>query len=191
MTPRRLGIIAGAALAVVGAVMTAFGAEDDLEPLEPEGYRTYDYRAPVPKTLRSARVVTTAEAAEIWRAGGAVFVDVLPRAPRPRNLPAGTIWRDSPRHDVPGSVWLPDTGYGELAAITETYLADGLARATGGDRGRPLVFYCLKDCWMSWNAAKRAMTLGYGNVIWFPDGTDGWEAAGLPLAETRPEPRPE
>jgi PQQ-dependent catabolism-associated CXXCW motif protein len=181
-----------AALAVLGVAVSGLAAEDDdLGVIEPEGYRSYEYRAPVPKTLRGARVVTTAEAAEIWRTGGAAFVDVLPRPPRPRNLPAGTLWRDVPRLDVPGSVWLPDTGYGELAAVTETYLADGLARATGGDRQKPVVFYCLKDCWMSWNAAKRAMTIGYGNVIWYPDGTDGWEAAGLPLAEIKPEPRPE
>jgi rhodanese-related sulfurtransferase len=41
---------------------------------------------------------------------------------------------------------------------------------------------------MSWNAAKRALALGYKNVAWYPDGTDGWEAAGLPLQEAKPEP---
>ena len=41
---------------------------------------------------------------------------------------------------------------------------------------------------MSWNAAKRALALGYKNVAWYPDGTDGWEAAGLPLHEAKPEP---
>lgn len=25
--------------------------------------------------------------------------------------------------------------------------------------------------------------LGYKNVVWYPDGTDRWEAAGLPLPE--------
>jgi PQQ-dependent catabolism-associated CXXCW motif protein len=42
------------------------------------------------------------------------------------------------------------------------------------------------ECWMSWNAAKRAVALGYARVHWYPDGTDGWAAAGLPLAEARP-----
>ena len=36
--------------------------------LEPEGYRTEDYRAPVPDTLSGGRVVSTAEAESIWRA---------------------------------------------------------------------------------------------------------------------------
>src|SRR5512132_4320228 len=53
---------------------------------EPEGYRTEDYRAPTPATLKGARVVTTAEAEQIWKSGGAVFLDVLPHAPRPANL---------------------------------------------------------------------------------------------------------
>jgi rhodanese-related sulfurtransferase len=42
---------------------------------------------------------------------------------------------------------------------------------------------------MSWNAAKRALTLGYSDVIWYPDGTDGWTEADLPLAPATPMPR--
>jgi rhodanese-related sulfurtransferase len=44
---------------------------------------------------------------------------------------------------------------------------------------------------MSWNAAKRALTLGYPNVAWYPEGTDGWGSAGLPLQDATPEPRPD
>jgi PQQ-dependent catabolism-associated CXXCW motif protein len=158
---------------------------------EPDGYRTENYRAPVPATLAGARVLTTAEAEAIWRAGTAVFVDVLPRTPKPQNLPAGTVWRDKPRLNIPGSVWLPDTGYGALAAATEDYLRGGLARAAGNSNAKLLVIYCQADCWMSWNAAKRVLSYGYRNVAWYPLGTDGWEAANLPVAESQPEPRPD
>src|SRR5262249_15868570 len=89
---------------------------------EPEGYRTEDYRAPTLNALKGVRVVTTAEAEQIWKAGGAIFLDVLPYAPRPTNLPPGTIWREKPRRNIPGSSWLPDTGYGALAPVTENYL---------------------------------------------------------------------
>jgi rhodanese-related sulfurtransferase len=44
---------------------------------------------------------------------------------------------------------------------------------------------------MSWNAARRAVEWGYSNVVWFPGGTDAWEAAKLPLEERRPEMRPD
>jgi PQQ-dependent catabolism-associated CXXCW motif protein len=53
-----------------------------------------------------------------------------------------------------------------------------------------LVLYCLANCWMSWNAAKRALSLGYSDVAWYPEGTDGWFAALLPLEDATPEPRP-
>ncbi|HEY1361993.1 MAG TPA: PQQ-dependent catabolism-associated CXXCW motif protein [Xanthobacteraceae bacterium] len=157
---------------------------------EPRGYRTDDYRAPTPATLSGARVVSTAEAEQLWRAGSAVFIDVLPHPPRPQNLPPGTIWREKPRRNIPGSTWLPDTGYGALAPVTENYLRANLARLTGGDRTRAVVVYCLRDCWMSWNAGKRIIAMGYANVVWYPEGTDGWEEADLPLREAVPEPQP-
>lgn len=168
------------------ALVAVANAAEDVP--EPDGYRTENYRAPVPATLHGARVLTTGEAEGLWRAKSAVFVDVLPRPPKPPNLPPGTVWRDKPRLNIPGSIWLPDTGYGALAAAMESYLQHGLAGATGGDRQTPLVIYCQASCWMSWNAAKRAMSYGYVNVAWFPDGTDGWQKADLPLADAQPEP---
>ena len=158
---------------------------------EPLDYRTDNYRTPVPATLAGARVLTTEEAEAIWRAKSGVFVDVLPRAPKPKNLPAGTVWRDKPRLNIPGSIWLPDTGYGRLAPATEDYLREGLARASGGNKNMLLVIYCQADCWMSWNAAKRALSLGYSNVAWYPEGTDGWTFYDLPTHESQPEPRPD
>ncbi len=115
---------------------------------EPDGYRTDDYRAPVPATLAGVRVLATAEA-----------------------------------------VWLPDTGYGKLAEPTEAYLRRGLERASGRNSAALLVIYCQENCWMSWNAAKRVLSYGYSNVAWYPEGTEGWERANLPVAEARPEPR--
>ena len=177
-------------LALVAILVAAAGAATAEVP-EPEGYRLDNYRAPVPATLRGAKVIGTDEAEAIWRSHAAGFVDVLPRPPRPRDLPAGTLWRDKPRANIPGSIWLPDTGYGELASSMADYFARGLDKASHGDRARMLVLYCLADCWMSWNAAKRALSLGYSNVAWYPEGTDGWSAAGLPQQDATPEPRPD
>jgi PQQ-dependent catabolism-associated CXXCW motif protein len=177
------------ATALVTTLVAAVSVRAQEEPAEPEGYRTEDYRAPVPATLTGARVLTTIEAETIWHDKSGVFVDVLPRAPKPANLPAGTVWRDKPRLDIPGSIWLPDTGYGRLAASTEDYLRRGLTRASGGNAAMLLVIYCQEKCWMSWNAAKRTLSYGYRNVAWYPDGTDGWERANLPLTNAEPEPR--
>jgi PQQ-dependent catabolism-associated CXXCW motif protein len=177
-----------ARLAIIVTMLTSAAYADDLVP-EPRGYRTEDYRAPVPDTLAGARVLSTGDAEAIWRAKSGVFVDVLPRPPKPPNLPVGTVWRDKPRFNIPGSIWLPDTGYGALAATTEEYLKQGLGRASGGDRATLIVVYCQADCWMSWNAARRALSYGYSNIAWYPDGTDGWQKANLPTTEAQPEPR--
>jgi PQQ-dependent catabolism-associated CXXCW motif protein len=134
-------------------------------------------------------VVTTARAFELWTNGGAAFIDVLPQAPRPVGLPPQVIWRDKPRLDIPGSLWLPDTGYGELHPSMQAYFVDGLRRASRGEKSTPLVFYCLAQCWQSWNAAKRALSLGYTAVIWYPDGTTGWEEAGHAVEGRTAEPR--
>jgi PQQ-dependent catabolism-associated CXXCW motif protein len=158
---------------------------------EPSGYRMDDYRAPTPATLRGAIVLSTERAHDVWEKHEAVFIDVLPQPPRPAGLPASTIWRPKPRNDVPGSVWLPDTGYGALAPVMEDYFERGLQQATEGKRDRPIVFYCQANCWMSWNAAKRALALGFSHVAWYPEGTDGWAASGLPLESCTPLPRPQ
>ena len=159
-------------------------------PPEPQGYRLDQFRAEVPATLEGASVVTTAEAERLWRSKAAVFIDVLPKPPKPANLPAGTIWREPEREDIPGSTWLPNVGFGVLQPAIESYFRQGLAAATGGDAARPILFYCLERCWMSWNAAKRAVAWGYTGVAWYPEGTDGWQEAGLPLVEGKPAPRP-
>ena len=181
-------ILLAGALAALGAASALAQTPREIPP-EPAGYRMEQFRAPVPATLAGAKVVGTDEVRKLWETKAAVFIDVLPRAPKPTNLPPDTVWRDKPRRDIPGSIWLVDTGYGALAAPTLAYFERGLAKASGGDKARPLVFYCLTDCWMSWNAGKRALTLGYSNVIWYPQGTDGWESAGFALEDRVPEPR--
>ncbi|TAI67746.1 PQQ-dependent catabolism-associated CXXCW motif protein [Bradyrhizobium sp. Leo170] len=174
---------------VVVAASLAVAAHAQQQVPEPQEYRTENYRALVPATLAGARVLSTAEAEAIWRDKTGAFVDVLPRPPKPANLPEGTVWRDKPRHNIPGSIWLPDTGYGKIADVTEDYLRRGLERASDGNKAALLVIYCQENCWMSWNAAKRALTYGYSNIAWYPLGSDGWEHAGLPLVEAKPEPR--
>ncbi|MEP3637036.1 MAG: PQQ-dependent catabolism-associated CXXCW motif protein, partial [Paracoccaceae bacterium] len=110
---------------------------------------------------------------------------------KPENLPKGTIWRDKPRSSIPGAIWLPNVGYGAIADVTADYFRTGLEKVTQGDLAHPVVFFCLEDCWMSWNAAKRAIEWGYSNVYWFPEGSDGWALWDYPLERVKPEqPQP-
>lgn len=155
---------------------------------EPAGYRMDNFRTPVPATLRGARVLTNDEAADVWNKDGAVFIDVYPQAPKPPNLPAGTFWREPAHRSIEGAHWLPNVGYGALSSTMDAYFRGALDTLAKGKRDAPLVFFCLKDCWMSWNAAKRALEYGYTNVMWFRDGTDGWQDLGYPLAEVKKLP---
>lgn len=163
-------------------------AADEHEVAEPEGYKLDDYRSPVPKTLAGARVIDADEAEVLIRDGSAIFVDVFPRAPKPPNLPAGTVWRDPTHMTIEGAHWLPNVGYGVLSPDFENYFKTRLATLTGNDQNKPVVFFCLKNCWMSWNAGKRAHSWGYTNVIWFSEGTDAWQQAGFDLVKAAPVP---
>lgn len=153
---------------------------------EPAGYRSEPYRATVPATLKGAEVIGDDAAHALWRSDRVPFVDVMPTPVRPSNLPEGTIWRDPPRDSIPGAVWLANTGYDALDDATRDYFLTSLARITGGDKAAPLTFFCMRDCWMSWNAGKRAIENGYSRVFWYPDGADGWAAAGWPTERVRP-----
>ena len=174
-------LVAGAA-----AFAAPAGASPPVE--EPADYRGDEYRTPVPATLAGATVVSTEEAYALWQGREVAFIDVLPRAPKPANLPAGTIWNEKPRISIEGAVWLPNTGYGKLADVTLSYFRAGVEKATAGNKDKPVLFFCLADCWMSWNAAKRALELGYSHVYWYPDGTDGWTFEDYPTAPLQPEP---
>ena len=144
---------------------------------EPGDYRGEPYRAPVPATLQGATVIDGAEALRL-HGEGVPFLDVLPRKTRPEGLPEGTIWREPAHETIPGAIWLWGTGWENLAPDEQARLERGLEQATQGDKAAPMVIFCLKDCWMSWNAARRAVALGYTAVHWFPDGVEGWESAG-------------
>ena len=184
-------MIAAAIRLALVVVIVAGAAAAAADVAEPDGYRLEDYRAPTPATLRGARVIGTDEAETIWRNHSAAFVDVLPRPPRPRNLPEGTLWHDKPRADIPGSVWLPDTGYGELRA------QHGRLFRRAAWKRRPRATTPGFSCSIAWRIAGCRGTRpsarsrsAIPTVAWYREGTDGWLAAGLPLQDATPEPRP-
>lgn len=118
-----------------------------------------------------------------------LLIDVLPTPIKPKDRPANLLWLPPPRRNIPGSHWLPNVGFGALSDELDLYFKENLERLSYGDKTTNIVIYCLANCWMSWNAAKRAATeYGYTNVFWYPDGTTGWEATGQPLKESQPVP---
>ena len=160
----------------------------DGAPEEPPGYRMDDYRAPVPETVAGATTVSTQQLKAMIDAGGVVLVDVLPAPRKPPDMLPGVPWMPVPHRNLPGSIWLPEVGRGKIPASVNAYFRDNLAKATGNNKDRPVVIYCRIDCWMSWNAAKRAASYGYTAIHWYPMGIEGWEFEELPMDVSRPVP---
>jgi PQQ-dependent catabolism-associated CXXCW motif protein len=152
---------------------------------EPQDYRITDFRSATPCTLYGGVVVTAEAVQRLQSQDGALLIDVLPAPRRPKNLPADSIWLPKSRWNIPGSVWLANAGLGVLPVEEEAHFRQHLERLTDGDKHRKLVIYCLANCWMSWNAAKRAIEWGYTAVYWFPQGTNGWTGQGHALEEIK------
>jgi PQQ-dependent catabolism-associated CXXCW motif protein len=87
-----------------------------------------------------------------------------------------------PHPVIPGSLWVAGAGAGVIEPHVEKLYKQRLAEATSNDLSHPIVVYCHERCWLSWNAAKRAIRYGYRKVYWFPDGIEGWRAAGFETA---------
>ncbi|BET68060.1 hypothetical protein ASA1KI_29780 [Opitutales bacterium ASA1] len=124
-------------------------------------------RGPTPVRIPGALVVTTGALKTMYEQGAQPFLvfDVLGGE---RGLPSAQNALPAGR---PGS--FDDQNQRNFGAY--------LRQVTQGRTDVPLVFYC-KDayCWMSYNAALRAVRLGYTNVLWYRGGIDAWEKAGLP-----------
>ena len=151
-----------------------------------DGYRITQYRSPTPATAEHAQTLDTAALQHLLNTQPATrLVDVYRRT-----WLNGQFIEDEPHANLPGSVWLANTGNGDLDGPWQAYFSDNLQRLSEGDQERPLVFYCRSDCWASWNAIKRAYALGYKHLYWYRDGIDAWEQAGLPLLPAQPQAFP-
>jgi len=166
---------------------SALGSGERL--FDDQGYRSARYRAPLPVTVEGAQTLDTAALRTLIETRDPVLVDVYAATRQPATDLLDATWLvPEPRLSLPGSTWLPNVGYARLDPSVEHYFREHLARLTGGDPDRPVVIFCVTDCWMSWNAVRRAVALGYTHLYWYPAGTDGWQATGLPLQPVEAEP---
>ncbi|CAN5283732.1 PQQ-dependent catabolism-associated CXXCW motif protein [soil metagenome] len=151
-----------------------------------DGYRIGHYRAPVSAAPEGIGRIAPAAVAQLRADRDVVLIDVLPAEGGHRE--AHGRWRLArDRPTIPGAHWFPESGRGVLAPDIGPWFEQGVARLTGGKKRRMIVTFCLADCWMSWNAARRLRASGYSNVWWLAEGTDGWRDLGLPLTSVLPE----
>ncbi len=176
-----------AAAALLGLACGPLAAAEALfDPVT--GYRVSQYKAPVEPSPEGVTRLGLDELQKLIADKKPVLVDVLP-AEGGRPDRATGVWQlRQPHSDIPGSHWLPEVGRGKLEPWQERYFTTRLAALTGGDTAKPIVVYCQSDCWMAWNALKRARGLGYTALYWYPDGTDGWRDFDAELAPVMPDP---
>lgn len=155
--------------------------------IEPDGYQMDNYRSKVPATLAGVKVVNAIQVKKLLAAGPALLIDVLPSPPKPKSLKSGALWMPLAREKIPNTHWLANVGFGAISDRLDTYFKSNLKRLTQGNKARAVIIYCRADCWMSWNAAKRAREeYGYTNIYWFPEGIDGWQEQNYPTEDQHP-----
>lgn len=92
---------------------------------------------------------------------------------------------------IPGALGaVPAHQPGTFDDKTQREFGGFLQQTTGGRMDTPLIFYCAsRECWMSYNAALRAIHMGYTNVLWYRGGLDAWQAAGGQVQNIMPPQR--
>ena len=172
---------------LLGSSLLATAALSEVALYSAEGYRQAHYRSPTPAELAGARSLDTAALQRLLAEQPHTrLIDVYRRPWR-----HGQFIEDEPHANLPGSLWLANVGDGELEPRWQRYFEQQLLRISRGDPDWPLVFYCRADCWLGWNATRRALALGYRRLYWYREGIDGWQQAGLPLVPAQPVPLPD
>lgn len=128
------------------------------------------YHAPTPREIPGAKLVYTRELQGLLAGPNRpLLIDVL---------------SEEGHETLAGAIWLGGSGRGEnFSDPVQRNLTPLLARLSAGDKAKPMVFFCAgPQCWLSYNAALRAVAAGYTNIYWYRGGIDAWTDAELPTA---------
>lgn len=123
---------------------------------------------PTPTSIPGGSLITTPELMQLMQNqnSGVLVFDVLGG---PQVLPSA----------IPV---VPASQEGNFQDQVQKDFGNYLQQVTQGRKDRPMVFYCQStQCWMSYNAALRAINLGYTKVLWYRGGVEAWQQAGLPF----------
>jgi len=148
-----------------------------------DGYRSKNYRSPTPTETNFATVVDAQAIVKLLKENDqVVIVDVIPLA-----MDNTTFIQAKPHEGIINSIWLPNVGFGEIDKTTHNYLVDHLNLAMHKNSNTKFIFYCKTDCWMSWNAARRAASLGFKNIFWYKNGIEGWKSKNFATQLLHPQ----
>jgi PQQ-dependent catabolism-associated CXXCW motif protein len=135
--------------------------------------RTVGYHSPTPLQIPGGKVVTTGE-----------LKALLDQTPRPYVI---DVLGGGIHTTLAGAFWMIGAGAGDMNRDEEARFAKAIAAFAGGDKSRPMVFFCVdSECWLSYNAALRAIALGYTNVMWYRGGIASWRIGQNPMTQSDP-----
>ncbi len=138
--------------------------------VDPPNEPVKELNGPTPSVIPGGKVLTTAQ---MWEAfarttlGPIVLVDV---------------WIDVHPTTIPSANRLPTAGQGTMDGQARTELWRALKKLSGGNFNDAIVFFGrdAKD-WEGYNAALRAIDIGFDKVYWYRGGIEAWTAAHQPL----------
>ncbi len=149
-----------------------------------QGYRITHYRGSIESAPFGTSLINTGQLAR-WLVEGTdrtIAVNVLPVT----WLYGQFIVTDDVLH-IPGSIWLPNVGFGELDELWHSYFESSLKQLRAQHPKARIVFYCKANCWHAWNAAKRSVDLGYNEIYWYNQGMEGWVQAEFATVSCSPD----
>lgn len=127
-----------------------------------------------PLTIPGGHVITTREMRQVINANA--------------NIPVIDVWAYGPHPSLPGAIMMPGAGSpGDFNDATQQRLWDALSNLTQRQPKNPLIFLCTGSrCWESYNAALRAIDMGFQTVLWYRGGLAAWQASGAPMSNGDP-----
>ena len=121
--------------------------------------------APTPTQIPGGQLITTEGLIPLMQGAAGTPIVILDVLGSPQQLPRA----------FPAVFAAQGGNYNDA---TQQQLAQMLMQLTNGNRQIPIVTYCQgPHCWMSYNAALRAIKLGYTNVLWYRGGLEAWAQA--------------
>jgi PQQ-dependent catabolism-associated CXXCW motif protein len=149
----------------------AYAGELDNDGVAPlHGLHAGNDPGPTPTAIPGARLITTRYVAEALASPAPpVLIDV--------DDDGGL------HHTLPRALWLRGAGDDAGKANGALYaLLRALLKEVAPSKDTPIVFFCGSPrCWAGYNAALRAVSMGYLNVDWYRGGVAAWDAAELPI----------
>ena len=134
---------------------------------------TGNFHSPTPNSIPGGRVITTQQFKSMIMQGSPVLIlDVL-----------------GEYEHIPGAVDATlAANSGSFSDNIQQMFRQYLMQATNNNKQAAIVLYCQSShCWMSYNAALRAIHLGYSNVFWYRGGIEAWKRNGLTVQTNYPQ----